>query len=105
MANYVVIANFTDQGIRGIKETAKRATAFRSLAKGMGVTIKDIYWTLGQYDVVLTMEAKNDEAMASLMMKVGALGNLTSQTLRAFNESEVGTLLEKIQVLSQSPLC
>jgi len=96
MAQYVVLANFTDQGIRGVKETSKRAKAFRDLADGMGVKIKEIFWTLGSYDVVLTMEAAQDEAVASLMLKVGALGNLKSQTLRAFNETEIDSIVAKL---------
>ena len=95
MAHYVVLANFTDQGIRAIKDTTKRAQAFHHLAREMGVTIHDIYWTLGVYDVILTMEAQQDEAVAALMLKVGSLGNLTSQTLRAFSEPEIGALLAK----------
>ncbi|OGX03907.1 MAG: GYD family protein [Omnitrophica bacterium RIFCSPLOWO2_12_FULL_50_11] len=96
MAHYVVLANFTDQGIRAVKDTAKRAKAFRDLARNMRATIKDVYWTLGHYDVVLTMEAPDDETVASLMMKAGSLGNLKSQTLRAFNESEVSDLVSKL---------
>lgn len=96
MGHYVILGNFTDQGIRNIKETTKRAAAFRDLAGKMGAKIKDIYWTLGRYDVVLTMEAANDEAMAALLLKVGALGNLKSETLRAFDEEEVNELLSKI---------
>lgn len=96
MAHYVVLARFTAQGIRAVKDTAKRARAFRELAQKMGVAIKDIYWTLGQYDVVLTAEASDDETMTSLMMKAGSLGNLTSQTLRAFSESEIDGVLAKI---------
>ncbi len=95
MAHYVVLAKFTDQGIRTIKDTTKRAKAFRNLAREMGVTINDIYWTLGRYDVILTMEAQQEEAVAALMLKVGSLGNLTSQTLRAFSEPEVKALLAK----------
>ncbi len=93
MAHYVVLAKFTDQGMRTIKDTTKRAQAFRNLAHEMGVRINDIYWTLGNYDVILTMEAQKEEAVAALMLKVGSLGNLTSQTLRAFSESEVEALL------------
>ncbi len=96
MAHYVILASFTEQGIRGVKDTAKRAQGFRDLAKGMGITVKDIFWTLGGYDVVLTMEGPNDETVASLMLKVGALGNLKSQTLRAFPESQIESLLSKI---------
>ena len=96
MAHYVILGNFTEQGIRGIRETSKRAKAFRELAKGMGVNIKDIYWTLGRYDVVLTMEAPGDEAVATLMMKVGSLGNLKSETLRGFQETEIDTLISRL---------
>ena len=96
MAHYVILASFTDQGIRGVKDTAKRAKGFRDLAKGMGVTVKDIFWTFGSYDVVVTMEGPDDETVASLMMKVGALGNLKSQTLRAFPESQIDSLLSKV---------
>lgn len=96
MAQYVILGSFTEQGIRGVKDTGKRAKAFRDLAKGMGVTVKDIFWTLGGYDVVVTMEAPSDETVASLMLKVGALGNLKSQTLRAFPESQIDALLSKV---------
>ena len=96
MAHYVVLASFTDQGIRSVKDTAKRAKGFRDLAKQMDAVIKDIYWTLGTYDVVLTMEAPNDDTAAALMMKAGSLGNLKSQTLRAFSESEIGPILAKV---------
>lgn len=95
MAHYVVLANFTDQGIRAVKETTKRAQAFRDLAKKMGSEIKDIFWTLGEYDVVLTMEAPNDETAAAMLMKAGSLGNLKSKTLRAFTEKEMDSVLAK----------
>lgn len=96
MAHYLILANFTDQGIRGVKETTKRAKGFRELASQMGAKIGDIYWTLGSYDVVLMMNAPNDETVAAIMAKAGALGNLKSQTLRAFDEQEMESILKKI---------
>ena len=96
MACFVVLANFTDQGIRGVKDTTKRAKAFRELAEKMGGRIGDIYWTLGNYDVVLTMEAPNDETAAAILTKAGSLGNLKSQTLRAFDEQEMNSILAKM---------
>ena len=96
MAHFIVLANFTDQGIKGVKETGKRAKGFRDAAKSMGVTIKDIFWTFGTYDVVLTMEGPDDETVAALMMKFGSLGNMKSQTLRAFSENEIGAIVSKI---------
>ena len=96
MANYIILGNFTDQGIRGIKDTTKRAQAFRDLAKDMGGSIKDIFWTLVAYDVVLTMEGPDDETVAAILMKVGSLGNLKSHTLRAFNEAEIKSLISRL---------
>jgi uncharacterized protein with GYD domain len=96
MAHYVVLASFTDQGIKGIKDTTKRAKGFRDLAAQMGAKINTIYWTLGNYDVVLTLEAPNDETAAALLSKAGSLGNLKSQTLRAFSEEEMNSILAKI---------
>ena len=96
MNRYLILANFTDQGIRGVKETTKRAKAFRDLASQMGAKIGDIYWTLGRYDVVLVMSAPNDETVTSILLKAGSLGNLKSQTLRAFDEKEMESILSKI---------
>ena len=96
MAHYVVLANFTDQGIRGIKDTGKRAKGFHEAAKQMGVKIQNIYWTMGRYDVVVIMEASNDETVAALMMKIGSFGNMKSQTLRAFTETEIDPLTSRI---------
>ncbi len=96
MAHYVVLGSFTEQGIRSVKDTAKRAQAFRDSAKAAGVTIKDILWTLGHYDIIVTAEAPSDEVMTSLMLKFGSVGNIKSQTLRAFDESEIGKLLPKM---------
>ncbi|OGW84352.1 MAG: GYD family protein [Omnitrophica bacterium RIFCSPHIGHO2_02_FULL_46_11] len=93
MAHYVVLASFTDQGIRGVKDTTRRAKAFREMAQKMGASIKDIYWTLGNFDVVLTMEAPNDETATAILTKAGSLGNLKSQTLRAFDEKEMDSIL------------
>lgn len=96
MAAYVVLASFTDQGIRAVKETTKRAKAFRDLAGQMNVSVKEIYWTLGHYDVVVTLESAKEENVVALMLKVGSLGNLKSQTLRAFGEAEVSSFLNRI---------
>ena len=96
MAHYVVLGSFTDQGIRNVKGTTERAKAFRSTAEGMGIKVKNIYWTLGQYDIVITLEAKDDETVTTLLLKVGSLGNIKSTTLRAFDETEMGSLLAKI---------
>jgi uncharacterized protein with GYD domain len=66
MATYVVLGNFTDQGIRSVKDTTKRADAIKELAKSLGVTVKDVYWTLGQYDTVIIVDSPDEMALTAL---------------------------------------
>ena len=96
MATYITLINYTDQGIRNVKETAKRADAFKAMAQKVGATVKGLYWTQGQYDLVSILEAPNEEAATALLLSVGALGNIRTQTLRAFSAEEMGRILSKI---------
>ena len=96
MATFVVLAGFTDQGIRNVKETISRADAFKEMAKKSGITVKDLYWTLGQYDVIAVCEAPDDEAATVFALSVSSRGNIRSQTLRAFSVDEMKMLLGKI---------
>lgn len=96
MATYVVLGNFTDQGIRNVKDTIKRADAVKEAGQKAGVTMKDIKWTLGAYDMVVTFEAPNDEAITAFALAVGSAGNVRTQTLRAFDRSEMSAILAKV---------
>jgi uncharacterized protein with GYD domain len=96
MATFVVLAGFTDQGIRNVKETVSRAEAFKEMAKKTGVTVKDIYWTLGQYDIVAVCEASDDESATALSLSVCSRGNVRSETLRAFSFDEMKKVLGKM---------
>jgi uncharacterized protein with GYD domain len=96
MATYIMLASFTDQGIRSVKDTTKRADAFKELAKGSGATIKDIYWTLGQYDVVAIAESPDDVTITALGLALGKSGNVRTQTLRAFSQSDMSAILAKV---------
>jgi len=96
MATYIVLASFTDQGIRNVKDTTKRADAVRSMATKFGVTAKDIFWTLGSYDVVAIFEAPDDAAMTALGLALGTAGNVRTQTLRAFSKDEMNGVLAKL---------
>ena len=95
MATFVTLVNFTDQGIRGVKDSPARFEAFRSMAEKMGVSVKSVYWTLGSYDIVVTVEGP-EEAVAAVNMKVGSLGNVRSQTMRAFGADEMGRILGRM---------
>ena len=96
MATFIALGNFTDQGIRNVKDTVKRADMVTEAAQKAGVTMKDIMWTLGSYDMVVTFEASDDAAMTAFALAVGASGNVRTQTLRAFNRSEMAAILAKM---------
>ena len=96
MATYIVLGNFTDQGVRAVKDTLKRAEALRDLGKKVGVTVKEVYWTLGQYDVATIIDAPDEASVTAFGLSVGALGNVRTQTLRAFSADEMGRILGRL---------
>ena len=95
MATYILLATYTEQGIKGIKDTVKRTDAVRDMAKKAGLTMKESYWTLGQYDVVAVFEAPDDETMTAFALSVAKLGNVKTHTLRAFSSNEMTAILGK----------
>jgi uncharacterized protein with GYD domain len=95
MAINVVLVNFTDQGIKNIKDSPQRAKAFRDLAKKQGVNVRDLYWTLGRYDMITVIEGPED-AMAAVLLSVARLGNVRSETLRAMDQETMQRVLEKV---------
>ena len=96
MATFISLVGFTDQGIRSVKQTTARAEAFKAMAQKVGVTVKDIYWTVGPHDVVIVMEAPDEETVTSLLLSVGALGNVRTQTLRSFSAEEMNRIITKM---------
>ena len=96
MATYIVLSSFTDQGIRNVKDTTKRADAAREMASKFGVTVKEFYWTLGTFDVVVVCEAKDDAEATAFGLAVGSAGNVRTQTLRAFTRDEMNAVLSKL---------
>ena len=96
MATYVVLASFTDQGIRSIKDTTKRADAAREMAGKFGVKMKDIFWTQGQYDLVTVCEGDDEAAIAAFGLALTSAGNVRFQTLRAFTRDEMNGILSKL---------
>ena len=95
MAIYTVLGNFTDQGIRNVKETTHRAEAVEAAARKMGVTVKSIQWTLGKYDVVCQFEAPDDQTITAFGLMIGMQGNMRTQTLRTFTRDEMNAILER----------
>lgn len=96
MATYISLLNFTEQGIRKVKDTTKRARAFEAQAKKNGLKVKELYWTMGRYDLIMVAEAPNDEAMTRHMLKLGSLGNVHTETLKAYSAGEMDKLLKSL---------
>jgi uncharacterized protein with GYD domain len=98
MATFITTIKFTQQGIKAIGETTKRATALKAAAKKLGVKVTDIYWTLGDHDGMLIFEAPDDETATTLLLHLGAQGNVHTTTVRAFTAAEMDTILTKVHV-------
>lgn len=92
---YITLLNWTDQGIRAFKDTAKRSEAFGAALQKLGGKLVAVYWTVGPYDLVAIVEAPDDESATAALLQVGALGNVRSTTLRAFGRDEVDGIIAK----------
>ena len=96
MATYIGLTRLTDQGMRNIKETTKRAEAVKAAAGKFGVTVRELFWTLGKYDIVLVCEASDESASIAFILSIGSLGNTSTQTMRAFSSDEMNAILGKM---------
>src|SRR5438552_12800107 len=97
MAMYISLIQFTEQGIRNVKDTVKRGDAAIGEAEKMGMKIIEEFWTIGTYDIVVLFEAPDDETMSAFLLKIGSMGNVKSQTLRAFRKQEMEGVLAKLK--------
>jgi uncharacterized protein with GYD domain len=96
MVTYVVLAKFTDQGVKNAKDSPKRAEAFRQMAKTFGATVKDIFWTQGRYDIVMIVEAPDEHSATALNLSLSALGNIRTESLRAFSSQDMMRIVAKM---------
>ncbi len=96
MATYVVLAQFTDQGIRAVKNSAQRAGQAAEMARTFGCEMKEIYWTMGEYDIVTIIDAPDEASFMSFGLALGSAGNVRTQTLRAFTKDEFSAVVGKL---------
>ena len=94
MGTYIALLDFTDQGIRTIRDSPLRADQFREMAERVGAKIVAQYWTIGSHDGVLIVDAPSEAAAASILLALGAAGNVRTTTLRAFEWAEAQALLD-----------
>ncbi len=96
MPTYIMLARFTEQGIRNIKDSPKREEVFRNLCKKVGAQVKDVYRTMGRYDLVAIVDAPDAVTMNAILYSLGSLGNVRTETLRAFTRPETDQALAKM---------
>ena len=96
MPTYLVLGNFTDQGIRSVRDSLKREDAFRKQCEKAGVQVRDVYRTMGRYDMAAVLEAPDDIVLSALVYSIGALGNVRTETLRAFTRQETEQAVAKM---------
>jgi uncharacterized protein with GYD domain len=96
MATFIATLKFTQQGIENIRESPKRASAFKTAAKKLGVKVTDEYWTLGAFDGVVIFDAPDEETATAAMLHLASLGNVTTTTARAFGASEIEKVIGKL---------
>src|SRR5437867_397548 len=93
MATYVLLCNYTDQGIRAVKDSPKRRAAARDMGKTLGVELKTSYLAMGTYDLILTVEAASDDALAKWVLSLASKGNVRTTTIKVFSEEEMDKIL------------
>jgi uncharacterized protein with GYD domain len=97
MPVYVTLLNWTDQGIRNVREAVQRVDSGVQVAEQKyGVRLREIYWTVGPYDYVGLWEAPDEQSMSAFMLELGSLGNIRSTTLRAYDREEMSGILERL---------
>ena len=96
MPTYISLVQFTDKGIQAAKDTTKRVANWAAKVQPMGVSIKQMYWTLGEYDQVCVFDAPDDETAAGVLLAADMLGNIRTQTMRAFTTAEMEKILAKV---------
>jgi len=96
MITYIGLLSFTDKGLQSIKDTTKRAAAAKEAGKKHGVNVRDMFWTVGKYDVVCVLEAEDEASMLAFNIGTAQQGNVRSQSLRAFSAAEMDKVLAKL---------
>lgn len=96
MQTYLIMGKFTEKGIANIKQTTERADKFKEIAAKLGIHVQQIYWLIGDFDVVNIVEAPDDQAVEALLVRVGAWGNVRTTTFRAFDKKEMDAIIARM---------
>jgi len=96
MITYIGLLSFTEKGIQGVKDTTKRAAAAKEIAKKFGVNMREVFWTMGECDMVCVLEADDESALAAFNLATAMQGNVRSRSLRAYSAGEMDKILTKL---------
>lgn len=96
MPTYITLMNWTDQGVRSAKDTVQRRDQADALAQKHGVSIEQVYWTVGPYDLVTIVEAPDDESATAMLLELATGGNLRTTTLRAYGHDEMSGIIQRL---------
>ncbi len=95
MPTYILLVDWTDQGIKKFKDSVDRYEEGRGILEGAGVKFRDIYWTLGSHDMVSVVEAPDDETLSAALLRNVSLGNFRTTTMRAFSADEMRSVIDR----------
>jgi uncharacterized protein with GYD domain len=100
MAIFLIMGKFTPQGNKNLKQTTTRSERFREIAEKFGVKVRDIFWLMGEYDVVNIVEADDEKSVSALLFELGTWGNVTTTTLRTYTKEEMEEIFKKMDVVT-----
>jgi len=95
VATYVSLISWTEQGIRNYRDSVQRADDFRSLVEKVGGRVRELVWTVGEYDIVSVIEAPDDESLTALLLQLGQQGNVRTKTMRGFDAQQMAGIIER----------
>ena len=96
MRSYVILANWTDQGVKNSRDTLKRAESFRALIESRRGKLREHLYTLGEYDIVMVTEFPDDDTAAAAVLTLSSLGNVRAKTMRAFTDRETSAIIAQL---------
>ena len=95
MATFIVLFNWTEQGIKNYKDSPSRAEDFNKLVQSLGGRVREVLYTVGEYDIVTIADFPDDETGTAALLQVGALGNVRTHTMRAFSGDEIANIIRR----------
>ena len=96
MPTYVSLVNWTEEGIRNVRDTLDRADRVAELAQKHGARFQQLYWTVGPYDIVAIVEAPDDQSATAFLLELGSIGTVRTTTLRAYDREEMSGIIERL---------